>query len=417
MNKLLKLDLHWQVLIAMGLGIIFAAVLGESSGFVEPIGKAFVSLLKMVIVPLIPVSIIGGVVSIGSGQNLTRLGGKTLLFYASTSFIACSIGLLMVNLLKPGVGLDMSALGADVLQKPQASGEQAEGLGAILEKIIPENPVAAAANMDMLGLIFFSIAFGVALSMVAEEHRKQVQPFLEGFCEVMLKLTLMIVKLAPIGVFCLVVAAVNKTDAQFLGAVGRYIAAVALGLAIHLFVVLPTIYFIFTRRNPVQHFVAMKEALATMLATASSLATLPVTMRCVEENAKVPKKISSFVLPLGATVNMDGTALFECIGAIFIAQVVGGVELTMAQQITVVGTALLASVGAAGLPSAGLIVIFMVLEAIGIQADATVGIIVGTMLAIDRPLDLLRGMTNIFSDSIGAVVLAKTEGEWPADEG
>jgi proton glutamate symport protein len=416
MKRFLELELHWQVLLAMISGVVVASVAGDKASFIEPVGTAFVSLLKMVIVPLIPVSIIGGVVSIGGGQNLGRLGLKTLIYYASTSFIACSIGLMMVNILKPGVGVNIAALGGSDVANPHSANDSAQGIGSVLDKIIPTNPVAAAANMDMLGLIFFSIAFGIALSSVSQEHRQKVQPFLDGFCEVMLKLTLMIVKLAPIGVFALVVTAINKTDARFVEAVGKYVLAVGLGLCLHLFIVLPFIYFIFTRKNPIEHFVHMKQALATMLATASSLATLPVTMRCVEEKAGVPKKISSFVLPLGATVNMDGTALFECVGAIFIAQVVGGVELSVAQQITVVGTALLASVGAAGLPSAGLIVIFMVLEAIGIQSDATVGVIIGTMLAIDRPLDLMRGMTNIFSDSIGAVILAKSENEWPPDD-
>ena len=219
-----------------------------------------------------------------------------------------------------------------------------------------------------------------------------------------------IIRLAPIGVFGLIVRMLNQDlGAAFFKAVGLYMVTIAVGLSIHFLVVLPLIYYLFLRKNPLDQFRHMASALATVFATSSSLAALPVTMECVEDNIGVPNKVAGFVLPLGATINMDGTALFECVGVLFIAQVMG-IPLGMEQQLLVVLTALLASIGAAAVPSSGLVMIFIVLEAVGIQGEM-VGVIVGTMLAVDRPLDMYRGLVNIFSDSVGAVIIAKSEGE------
>jgi Na+/H+-dicarboxylate symporter len=225
----------------------------------------------------------------------------------------------------------------------------------------------------------------------------------------MMNITQVIIKLAPLGVLGLITKAVYTSGFSLFSAVGKYMLTIAGGLSIHFLIVLPLLFYLYTGINPKLHFSAMASALGTAFATSSSNATLPVTMRCVEENAGVSNKTSSFVLPMGATINMDGTALYECAGVLFISQVLG-IDLTISMQFTIVITALLASVGAAGIPSAGLVMIFIVTQAVGFQ-DADVAIIIGTMLAVDRPLDMMRTMVNIFSDSIGAAVIAHSEGE------
>lgn len=400
--------LHWNIFISMAcaIGFFFACrFLGGSSQVIEPLGQIFIRLLKMVIVPLVMSSIIVGVAGVGNPRNLGRLGIKTMAYYAMTSLFAIIIGLMLSNLIRPGEGVVIAggeAYSEDSLEKPGS-------LFEVMIRMIPINPVDAAANTDMLGMIFFSIVFGFALTQVEARHRDVVLPVIDGIFSTMMKLTELVIGLAPIGVFGLIIAALNNTSFDFFKAVGMYMVTIVVGLSLHLLIVLPTVYFIITRKNPKRQFLHMASAMATAFSTSSSSATLPVTMKCVERNAGVSNKISSFVLPLGATINMDGTALYECAGVLFIAQVLG-VDLSFAQQVIVVITALLASVGAAGIPSAGLVMIFIVLEAVGLQGDA-VALIVGTMLAVDRPLDMMRTMTNVFSDSVGTVVIAHSEGE------
>lgn len=401
----MKLKLHWQILIAMGLGVIFTMILGERSAFVAPVGHIFIRLLKMVIVPLVLTSIISGVASVGNAKNLGRLGLKTISYYIMTSLAAILIGLTLVNLITPGRGVDIPAskvISFEDLNKP-------DSLSDIFIRMIPDNPVGAAANGDMLGIIFFAIVFGAVLTKVPKQYGDILIPLIDSFFHAMMKLTGYIIKLAPIGVFGLIVNAINATGFELFKAVGMYMITITIGLTIHFIIILPLIYWVFTKRNPIDHFKNMANALVTAFSTSSSSVTLPVTMDCVESNAGVSNKISSFVLPMGATINMDGTALYECAGVLFIAQVMG-VDLSISQQFIVVITALLASIGAAGIPSAGLVMIFIVLNAVGLQGP-TVAMIVGTMLAVDRPLDMYRTMVNIFSDSVGAVVIANSEGE------
>ncbi|HCW76115.1 MAG TPA: dicarboxylate/amino acid:cation symporter [Candidatus Marinimicrobia bacterium] len=401
----MKLKLHWQILIAMGLGVLFAMILGEKSGFIAPVGNIFIRLLKMVIVPLVMTSIISGVASVGNAKNLGRLGLKTISYYLLTSLMAILIGLTLVNLIAPGRGVDIpssKSISFEDLNKP-------DSLSDIFIRMIPDNPVGAAANGDMLGIIFFAIVFGAVLTKVPKQYGDILIPLIDSLFHAMMKLTGYIIKLAPIGVFGLIVNAINATGFELFKAVGKYMITITIGLTIHFLIILPVIYWIFTKRNPVDHFKNMANALVTAFSTSSSSVTLPVTMDCVESNAGVSNKISSFVLPMGATINMDGTALYECAGVLFIAQVMG-VDLSISQQLIVVITALLASIGAAGIPSAGLVMIFIVLSAVGLQGP-TVAMIVGTMLAVDRPLDMYRTMVNIFSDSVGAVVIANSESE------
>ncbi len=409
-----KIKLHWQILIAMGLGVIIGFIFqityhGNPEGavytFVTSLGVIFVRLLKMVIIPLIFTSIVTGVSGIGGGKSLGRLGTKTFLYYLTTSLFAIIIGLTLTNMIQPGNGVNLGMQESFDHSKLQTPGSPAD----ILIRMIPLNPFNAAASGDMLGIIFFAIFLGIGITRIDSKHSEILRSFFNSLFEVMMNITQIVIKLAPLGVLGLITKAVATSGFGLFTAVGKYMLTIAGGLSIHFFIVLPLLFFFFTGINPRKHFSAMSSALATAFATSSSNATLPVTMRSVEKNAGVSNKVTSFVLPMGATINMDGTALYECAGVLFISQVLG-IDLSISSQFTVVITALLASIGAAGIPSAGLVMIFIVTQAVGFQ-DADVAIIVGTMLAVDRPLDMMRTMVNIFSDSIGASIIAHSEGE------
>ena len=407
MRSLLRLKLHWQILIAMALGAVFALALGEKALIAAPLGTIFMRLLKMIIVPLIITSITTGVAGLGDSKTLGRMGAKTLGYYFLSSMLAILVGLTLANLIRPGAGADIAGAGDEFdlseLQRP-------DSLADILIRMIPTNPVKAAAEGDILGVIFFSIVFGFAITKLSgKPHTFLLNLFNYGF-HAMMKLTHGIIRLAPIGVFGLISNAVATAGFDLFRAVGLYMITIGTGLTIHLFVILPLLFIFFTRENPKRHFQAMAAAMATAFSTSSSGATLPVTMDCVENNVGVSNRVSSFVLPLGATINMDGTALYECAGVLFISQALG-LDLSFSLQVTVVITAFLASVGAAAVPSAGLVMIFVVLSAVGLGDHPGAALIVGTMLAVDRPLDMYRTVVNIFSDSVGTVVVAKSEGE------
>lgn len=399
--------LHWQILIALVAGTCTGAVFGEpASELVGWLGTLFVKLLKMVVVPLVLASIVSGVASVGSTAALGRLFGKTLGFYLTSSLLAILLGLVLVNLLEPGRGLDLSRLAA--AQLPE--GVQApRGVADLLLSMVPDNPVAAAARADLLALIVFSILLGVAASGISLERRRSFVGFFESLFEVMLRLTRMVLRLAPLGVFGLIVRAVATFGLGAFRTMGLYMLTVALGLLLHFLVTLPVLLWLLGRIPARVHYRNLFEPMTIAFSTSSSAATLPSTMAAVEQRCGVSRRVSSFVLPMGATVNMDGTALYECAGALFIAQALG-VELSWLQQGIVVLTALLASIGAAAIPSAGLVVIFMVLEAVGLRGPA-VEALVGFMLAVDRPLDMFRTVVNVTSDTCAAVIVAKSEGE------
>ena len=274
---------------------------------------------------------------------------------------------------------------------------------------MPRNIVQAAANADMLAIIFFCIVFGAAVATLPDRSRTLITDLFEALLAAMMKLTGGIIALLPIGVFALVTTMVGTTGFANFRALGLYMITLATGLTIHLFITLPLLLIFLGRINPRIHFANVREALLVAFSTSSSGATLPVTMTVVEKKVGVSNRISSFVIPMGATVNMDGTALFECIGALFIAQAIG-FDLTLWQQLIVVLTALLASIGAAAIPSAGLVVIFVVLDAINLSGPE-VNLIVGMMLAVDRPLDMFRTAVNVCSDTVGAAIVARSEGE------
>ncbi len=419
----MKLKLHWQILIALILSVfagLFAGPDGAVSGITYDsvfafVGKIFLQALMMLIVPLIMSSIIMGIAGIGSDDSLGRMGIKTLLYYIATSFIAISIGLLVVNIIQPGYIDGQPARDLIGLQQVSESTiAKVEGKGAgdiadIFLRIVPSNVVAAAHNGQMLGLIFFSLIFGYFMTRISEEPAKTLKNFWQGVFETMMAMTDFIMKFAPIGVFGLVAHVIagigSENIVQLFGSLAMFMLSVLLALAIHVFIIMPVILSTIGRVNPWRHIRAMAPAMLTAFSTASSSATLPVTMECVEKNAGVSNRTSSFVLPLGATVNMDGTALYECVAAMFIAQAYG-IELSFITQFTIVLVALLTSIGVAGIPAASLVAITIIMTAIGLPLEG-----IGLILAVDRILDMFRTAVNIFSDSCGAVVIAKSEGE------
>lgn len=403
---MLKLKLHWQILISFIIAILLGSFFPQYSDYVRWLGDIFLRALKMIIVPLIITSIVSGVTNIGGTKSLGRLGLKTISYYVSTSTFAILTGLLLVDLIKPGVGADLG-FKMEVPELTKVSG----GLGDIILRMIPSNIFEAFASADMLAIIFFAILFGFFITKVQTKYKDfMIDLFNSGF-EIMMKMTSFIIKFAPLGILGIVtgVVADQASDrAKLLSMVqhlGIYMLTVLGGLAIHLFITLPLIVKFIGKANPFLHFKAMSLPLITAFSTSSSSATLPLTMEAVEHKAGVSNKITSFVLPLGATVNMDGTALYECVAAMFIAQAYG-IELGFMQQMIVVVTALLASIGAAGIPMAGLVMMSVVLTAVGLPLEG-----VGLILAVDRILDMCRTVVNVFSDTCGAVTIAKSEGE------
>lgn len=403
-------QLHWQVLIAMGLGALTGLLFGApAAARLGWIGDLFMKLLRMIIVPLVLTSIISGVASVGGGRALGRLFSKTLGYYVLSSLLATLVALFMVNVIRPGVGANMTeTTQADLppLQTPSSPVD-------LLVNIVPENVFQAAASADMLALIFFSIVFGVAVTTLPDKSRGTVMELFDALFEAMMRLTSGIIRFLPIGVFALIARMVGTTGFESFRPLALYAVTIFSGLTVHLFVTLPVLLIVLGRISPRIHFANMRDPMLIAFSTSSSGATLPVSLDAVENKVGVSNKVSSFVLPMGATVNMDGTAIFECAGALFIAQVLG-FDLTIMQQAIVILTALLASIGAAAVPSAGLVVIFIVLEAIGLTGP-DVNLIVGAMLAIDRPLDMYRTVVNIFSDSCGAAIIARSEGESGVD--
>jgi len=402
--------LHWQVAAAMLAGVGVGLAGGEgAANALGWLGDLFMRLLRMIIVPLVLTSIVSGVASVGGGRAIGRLFSKTLGYYVTSSLLAACVGVLMFNLWSPGRGADLSTAASQELPELDTP----SGIDLLLN-VVPRNFIDAMASGDMLAIIFFCIVFGAAITTLPEKPRAQVTDIFESFFKVMMNLTSGIIKFLPIGVFALITRMVGNTGFEAFAPLLKYVGTLGSGLAIHFLVTLPLLLMFVGRINPWLHLRNMRNALLTAFSTSSSAATLPVTINAVRKRVGVSNKVSSFVLPMGATVNMDGTAVFECIGALFIAQVLG-IEITVTQQFLVVATALLASIGAAAVPSAGLVIIFIVLDVIGLGDNANAVAIVGMMLAIDRPLDMCRTAVNVYSDSCGAAIIARSEGEEGVD--
>ncbi len=421
---MLKMKLHWQILIALGLAVVAGMLAGKEASIFGVlfydifnfVGTLFLNALKMIIVPLIVSSIVVGIAGVGGTVGLGRLGGKTVLYYLATSLLAILTGLLLVNLFAPGIIDGQPArdvLGLNLEQAAIASDKVgSRGVGDIADvflSMVPPNIVAAAANGQMLGLIFFSLLFGYFMTRIGEARQDMQLTFWQGVYHTMMKITDFIMKFAPLGVFGLVAKVIASIEPGQVGelaaSLGVYFITVLLALAVHVFITLPILLKFIGRVRPFRQYVAMAPALLTAFSTASSSATLPITLDCVEKNAKVSNRTSSFVLPLGATVNMDGTALYECVAAMFIAQAYG-LELSFTTQFVIVLVALLTSIGVAGIPAASLVAITIILTTIGLPLEA-----LGLILAVDRILDMFRTAVNVFSDSVGAVIIARTEGE------
>jgi proton glutamate symport protein len=419
-----QLKLHWQILIALILAVVAGRLSGTDGSVLGVtlyavygfIGALFMNALKMIIVPLIMASIITGVSGMGGAEGLGRLGGKTLLFYMTTSLFAILTGLMFVNLLAPGI-IDGEPARQVLGLSQQAANEVAAkvadrsitDLSDVFLSMIPPNVIQAAADGQMLGLIVFSLLFGFFITRIDRDRGALLGGFWQGVADVMMGITDLIMKFAPLGVFGLVAKTVAGVGAEQINdlavSLGTFTLSVLLALAVHTLVTLPLMLRFLGGVSPLAHFGAMMPALLTAFSTASSSATLPMTMECVQDNARVSKRTSSFVLPLGATVNMDGTALYECVAAMFIAQAYG-LELSFVTQFTVVLVALLTSIGVAGIPAASLVAITIILATVGLPAEG-----IGLILAVDRILDMFRTSVNVFSDSCGAVIIARSEGE------
>ena len=400
---MLKIKLHWQILIALVIAVLYGLFLADYAYLLTWMGDLFLRALKMIIIPLILTSIISGVTSIGDAQNLGRLGLKTISYYISTSLFAIVTGLVFVNLIQPGVGADLG-LKKNVPELTAASGD----IWDIILRMVPTNIFEAFVSFDILAIIFFSILFGFFITRVDSKPREFLTTLFNSGFEVMMKLTHFIIRFTPLGILGIVVAVVaeqRENLIEVLGSLSKYFVTVLIGLIIHSAITLPLILRTIGKVNPLKHLQAMTTPLLTAFSTRSSSATLPLTIDAVENNTGVSNKISSFVLPLGATINMDGTALYECVAAMFIAQAYG-IDLSFLQQMIVVFTALLASIGAAGIPMAGLVMISVILTAVGLPLEG-----VGLILAVDPFLDMCRTSVNVWSDSCGTVTIAKTEGE------
>ncbi|MDA3816049.1 MAG: dicarboxylate/amino acid:cation symporter [Prolixibacteraceae bacterium] len=408
-----KIALHWQILIALVLSVPLGLYFGaggiiDLSGVFKFMGSLFLNALKMIVVPLIISAIITGVSNIKSEKGFARMGGKTILYYLTTSFLAIITGLVLVNLFTPGIidgvpakdVLALAPLTTDQLEV--ISGKGTTEVYAIFLRMVPPNIFKAASEGQMLGLITFSLVFGFFIRKLNENYKAVQLNFWNGIYDVMLGITHLVMRIAPFGVLGLVALTVSETGFDSIMPLLKFALIVVVALLFHVFVSTSFILYSVGKIKPMVFLKIMSRALLTAFSTSSSSATLPETIEGVTR-AGVPKKVSSFVLPLGATINMDGTALYECVAAMFIAQAYG-LEISFGMQMVVVLVALLTSIGVAGVPSASLVAIVIILKAIGLPDTA-----LGLILVVDRPLDMLRTAVNVWSDSCGAAVIAATE--------
>lgn len=415
-----RLKLHWQILIAIVVAIVAGFITGHPEeselganafGVYEFLGRLFLTALLMIIVPLIVSSIIIGIASIAREGRVGPLGGKTLGFYLFTGLVAVVVGLIAVNMTRPGF-VDGQPAG-DLLAFDRESQDVAEQVGTegagelveIFHRMIPENVVQAAAQNELLGLIFFSLLFGYFMTRVKRENADILYQFWDGVFGVMMHITHLVMIFAPLGVFGLVAQVVAETGVDAAGPLFVFAVTVVTALAVHVFLVMPAIVKAVTGLSPYRLFYAMGPALLTAFSTASSMATLPITMDSIRKNARVSQETSNFVLPIGATVNMNGTALYECVAAIFIAQAYG-LDMNFGVQFTIVVAALVTSIGVAGVPMASMVAIGIILTAVGLPLEA-----LGVLFVFDRILDMLRTATNVYGDGVCAVIVAHLEGE------
>jgi len=394
--------LHWQVLIALIAGVAFGWLAPTASQNIGFLGDLFLRLLKMIIIPLIFTSLVSGIASLGDVRAVGRVGIRTMVYYTLSTTLAIAVGLTLVNIIKPGVHLDLAGSAG----LPEGFSTATSTLPDFLLRMVPDNIVAAMAAGDVLPVIVFALLFGLFLTRLNGPNVDSVHRMVDGVLEIIQALTLAIVRLAPLGIFALLAREVARSGPGIIWDLRYYFVTVGLGLLFHALVTLPIVLLTLGGRKPVTYARTMAPAVATAFSTASSSATLPLSMECSEE-AGNRRGVTSFVLPLGATVNMDGTALYEAVAALTIAQMYG-VGLGLPQQALVLLTALLASVGAAGIPMAGLVMLVVVLQAVGLPLEG-----IGTIIAVDRVLDMMRTATNVWSDLVGTAVVNRFEGNEP----
>jgi len=406
----MKISLNSQILLGAVCGIFLGVILNSSGSdsslyapilyFSEMIGGLFIDLLKMILIPLVFTSITVGIANLRAHAQMDKVWKLSLVYFLSTTALAVLLGMIFVNIFQPGVGVQidmfkdaMTTFSADSVSLPEFFKKFTSNLF--------ENPFSAMANSKVLPTVLFALMFGISLVKIGESKSKTIIGFLNEFFDVIMMIVGWVMKIAPIGIMALLIKMIATQDVAILAALAKLMAVVISSTLIHGFIVLPTILFIFTGVSPVKFWLGIKEALVTAFSTSSSSATLPITMNCVEKNLKVDKDVAGFVLPLGATINMDGTALYEAVAALFVANIMG-VDLNMIQQLVVFFTAIIAAIGAPGIPSAGMVTMVMVLQSVGLPVEA-----IAILLPIDRLLDAVRTMVNVKGDAVGSMVINK----------
>ncbi|MEX0894327.1 MAG: dicarboxylate/amino acid:cation symporter [Balneolaceae bacterium] len=418
--------LHWQIIIGLILGLIWGLISSYAgfneftSDYIRPFGTIFVNLLKLIAVPLIVASLVVGISSLNDMAKLSRMGGKTILIYMITTTLAITIGLTTVNIMQPGKTLPeetrtslMESYGESVEGRDEAARQLLEQSPLqFLVDVVPENATDAASdNSRMLQVVFIAVLLGIGIINIPLQKGEILIHFFEALNDVVIKIVDFIMKTAPYGVFALMAAVIVDLAGDDLGqaltllqALGWYCLAVIIGLFLHVLIVYSGLFKLFSKMKLRDFFRAIRPAVLLGFSTSSSAATLPVTMERVEKNLGVHEEVSSFVLPVGATINMDGTSLYQAVAAVFIAQALG-MDLSIAQQLTIVLTATLASIGAAGVPGAGIIMLVIVLQAIQVPVEG-----IALILGVDRILDMIRTAVNITGDAAVSVAVAHTEG-------
>ncbi|OYD07549.1 dicarboxylate/amino acid:cation symporter [Paludifilum halophilum] len=398
----------WGILLGLIVGLVlniyFPSVFETLNGYLfAPVGDLFLKAIKMIVVPLVFFSIAMGAAGVADPKKLGRIGGKTILLYLMTTALAITIALVMANVLSPGEGVNVGTPD----EKPDI--ETAPPVKETLLNIVPENPVTALAEGQMLQIIFFALVFGISMALLGNKVNR-VREFVEQANEVMMKLVHILMKTVPYAAFALMAKAIGEAGLELVGSMAMYMITLLLALLIHMVVVYGSLLKFLAKLNPFRFFKTMAPAMEVAFTTSSSAATLPVTIEQVEKGMKVPRSISSFVLPLGATINMDGTAIMQGVASIFIAQLYG-IDLGITQQLLIILTATLASIGTAAVPSAGIVMLTIVFPTVGLPLEG-----LGIVLGVDRLLDMARTATNITGDATVATVVAKTEGEITSEE-
>lgn len=410
------MKLHWQIAIALVLAVIVGTFVGPDSDVIAACGFAgglFLNALKMVVIPLISASIIHALMTLGGDPNaLTRMGAKAMTYYLSTALMAVLTGLFMINLLHPGIidGKPAAALlGLSAGNAREAAADVGAGklsdIANIFQRMIPSNPIEAAATTNLLGVVFFSLIYGFFAARLPAAIAEVQRSFWDGVRATMMGITGLVMKAAPLGVFALVAKAYSHTGLDAARPLLWFFVAVLGGLAIHMFVTMSLVVIFAARASPLRMLQAMTPALLTGFSTSSSAGTLPVTLDCLRSRANVSERVTSFTIPLGAAINLDGSALYECSVAMFFAQAYG-LHLDFGTQFVIVSMALVTSMGVTGIPSASLVAITIILAAIGLPVEG-----IGVIFAVDRVLDMCRTAVNIYGDACGAIVVARLEGE------